>query len=177
MLKDDKGFTLVELLATIVIIGVVMAIVIPTSYGYIEKSRRKAFYINVKGIVDQVKKKNELEEIDSDVTVCYSEDTTCTSKTLSGEGSNVENKDDLIKSTEDMDAITVITYIDRASGQRKYAVTASSSDGKYEITETDFYAYNYTNDDKLEAPSEDKKQEFEELISIEISKSSEVSGS
>ena len=41
MYKNKKGFTLVELIVVITIIGVIAAILVPTLMGYIKKSRLK----------------------------------------------------------------------------------------------------------------------------------------
>ncbi|MBP5268787.1 MAG: prepilin-type N-terminal cleavage/methylation domain-containing protein [Ruminococcus sp.] len=41
MYKNKKGFTLVELIVVITIIGVITAILVPTLMGYIKKSRLK----------------------------------------------------------------------------------------------------------------------------------------
>lgn len=51
MKLKKKGFTLVELLAVIVILAIILAIAIPSITGIIDKQRRNAFEANVKMIV------------------------------------------------------------------------------------------------------------------------------
>ena len=43
MLQNKKGFTLVELLAVIVILGIILAIAVPTVTGIINNQRESAF--------------------------------------------------------------------------------------------------------------------------------------
>jgi len=49
-----NGFTLVELLAVIVILGIISTIVVPQVTGYIEKSKRAAFVQMANSYVDSV---------------------------------------------------------------------------------------------------------------------------
>ena len=51
MLKKKKGFTLVELLAVIVILAIILAIAVPGISGIINNSRRSAFEADVKMII------------------------------------------------------------------------------------------------------------------------------
>lgn len=50
-MKNKKGFTLVELLAVIVILAIILAIAIPSITGLIESQRRSAFESNIKMII------------------------------------------------------------------------------------------------------------------------------
>lgn len=51
MLKNKKGFTLVELLAVIVILAIILAIAIPGISGIINNARKGAFESDVKMII------------------------------------------------------------------------------------------------------------------------------
>jgi type IV pilus assembly protein PilA len=51
MNRNKKGFTLVELLAVIVILAIILAIAIPSITGLIDNQRRSAFESNVKMII------------------------------------------------------------------------------------------------------------------------------
>jgi prepilin-type N-terminal cleavage/methylation domain-containing protein len=49
-----KGFTLVELLAVIIILGLVVAITVPVVRGTVEKQRYEQFKISVEGFVNAI---------------------------------------------------------------------------------------------------------------------------
>ncbi|GGM32017.1 hypothetical protein GCM10011351_17740 [Paraliobacillus quinghaiensis] len=45
-LKNEAGFTLIEVLSVLVILGVIAAIAVPSVYGIIENSKREVCYVN-----------------------------------------------------------------------------------------------------------------------------------
>jgi len=53
--KNKKGFTLVELLATIVVLGIVAAIATPAVLGVIEKSKKNAMVANARQMISAAK--------------------------------------------------------------------------------------------------------------------------
>lgn len=56
-LKNNKGFTLVELLAVIVILGIIMAIAVPAVSSYINKSRKDAWISSANNFINAVRNK------------------------------------------------------------------------------------------------------------------------
>lgn len=65
MLKSKKGFTLVELLAVIVILAIILAIAIPGISGIIDSAKKGAFESDAKMIVTGIEYKNLVATIDS----------------------------------------------------------------------------------------------------------------
>ncbi|BAU26988.1 type IV pilus assembly protein PilA [Aneurinibacillus soli] len=53
--EDQKGLTLIELLAVVVILGIILAIAIPSISGIIEKQKAKAHQSNALMILDAAK--------------------------------------------------------------------------------------------------------------------------
>ena len=52
--RDNKGFTLVELIVVIVILAILAAILVPALLGYIEKARQRKYTVNAKNCMTAV---------------------------------------------------------------------------------------------------------------------------
>lgn len=152
--KQGKGFTLVELLAAIVIIGVVTSIAIPLTTNYITSYKEAAFFTNVQIIVDDFKRQDILNE----------------EKRVRAYKVNAENFDNV-------DEINVIGYTDDTTGKRKYIVVANSDSelGKAIVTE-DFYSLSKNEKDEWAAISEEDEEKAEELFRNIIEKASKSVG-
>ena len=68
---NKKGFTLVELLAVIVILGVLLMIAVPAIQNVIKKSKRNAFESQAKLIIENVETMASTEKVTGEITPCY----------------------------------------------------------------------------------------------------------
>ena len=122
--NNSKGFTMVELLAVIVVMGILVTVAVPTVTNTIKKSRDKAFFTNVKVLVDSIAQANVKE----DLKLCIYEP------------ADLENlKEDNIKE------ISIISYVDE-NGKTKYTVSASGNN--VDIYTNDFYSLSLENPEK-----------------------------
>lgn len=72
MKKNKKGFTLVELLAVIVILGVLLMIAVPAIQNVINKSKKNSFESQAKLIIENVETMLSATEIEKKPTsTCY----------------------------------------------------------------------------------------------------------
>ncbi|MGE5416845.1 MAG: competence type IV pilus major pilin ComGC [Acidobacteriota bacterium] len=62
--KNNKGFTIIELMAVMVILGVIAAIVVPKYAGAMEKSKQKACTNNINMLNHAVELYQEIEGTD-----------------------------------------------------------------------------------------------------------------
>jgi type IV pilus assembly protein PilA len=120
--KDEKGLTLIELLAVIVILAIIAAIAIPSIGGIIKNSQRNATKSNAHMIIDAAR------------FWVTSEGVTTGSKTLKElhEGGYLENipNDPLVKGTTYSDTASKVTIAtDPNSGNLTYNITLVAADG------------------------------------------------
>lgn len=68
---NKKGFTLVELLAVIVILGVLLMIAVPAIQNVIKSSKRKSFESAIKLTLENVETLSSTAKVSSTITPCY----------------------------------------------------------------------------------------------------------
>lgn len=68
---NKKGFTLVELLAVIVILGVLLLIAVPSVQNIIKSSKKRSFESATKLAVENVETMASTEKIDATLEPCY----------------------------------------------------------------------------------------------------------
>ena len=61
-MKNKKGFTLIEVIAVIIIIGILMFIAVPNVTNYIKKSRKASYSADVRAFLETIKSKYEMRE-------------------------------------------------------------------------------------------------------------------
>lgn len=104
--RNKKGFTLIEIIVVLVIMGILIAIAVPSVLGYVNKAKEqrylsdaRAYYIGAQGIVTNKNGKDEpvgdydltAAKIQADAGILVSESDINVSKcTLSGTKGNVK---------------------------------------------------------------------------------------
>ena len=78
LLKNKKGFTLVELLAVIVVLAIIMVIAVTQVNSTIKKSRTNSFISSYKMLVKEIKSRMAMEGLgDAATTIACADAATC----------------------------------------------------------------------------------------------------
>ena len=120
--KDNRGFSLVEILAVIVILGIVAGIGIPAAISYIQKSRQDSFFESVTEVVKTVSEANSLNGANHCV---YAESNEIIAQ------ANTK--------TDEIEEIYIYTWLN-SEGKKLYAISAKSKETGAVIDTTDFYS-------------------------------------
>ena len=133
--KDNRGFSLVEILAVIVILGIIAGVGIPAAISYIQKSRQDSFFESVTEVVETVSEANSLNGANH-----------CVYENKAAIITNIESQG-LAEKTADIEEIYIYTWLNNA-GKKMYAVEAKSKETGAIIDTTDFYSLTMKNKGK-----------------------------
>ena len=176
-MKNRKGFTLVELLAVIVILGLLMAIAIPSVTRYITESRKKTLAASIQAYIDAVVTQvNDGEYRFSTKDIIYAVPIECIPLEKGGTnpfGEWIQSSDDywayvLVQyDTENYNYIYGFTFKDSAGyGMYPLTTTKMSSNGR-EIA-TDLFVSRPKTGMYTLVTSEDKWQESGFIINSDV---------
>ena len=126
MIKDNKGFTLVELLATVVVIGVLILISVPNMVGVINKNKDSNYIDDAKRMQSLAEYRFRTEDKDK-----LNDDTPCIKYTLKELNKNQEfdKTPDDDSSTKKYDFDESFVVVKKESKEYKYYVFLINDDG------------------------------------------------
>ncbi len=123
MKKNQKGFTLVEVIVVLVILAIMAAILIPSLIGYIDKARENAIISETRMIVQAVQAEVDTGYGIKEGVTSYEIDTTATRTTIDGTVVKIA-KTALDKLTENESITYTIDNKTEADKPAKESITA-----------------------------------------------------
>lgn len=140
-MKNKKGFTLVELLAVIVILGVLLMIAVPAVQNVIKKAKNNATQKQAELFIDAAKKMAIIDEATSDMVIYK----------LSDLDSNV-----------DKNRFTGMVVALKENGSYKYYIYLNDSVNKKTIGNNNNGIFEFASEDKINEKVTDGVKEFKE---------------
>jgi type IV pilus assembly protein PilA len=129
MLKSKKGFTLVELLAVIVILAIILAIAVPSISGMVSNAKKSAFEDDVKMIITGIEYKTLEASVDSTVTA------PAVGSILTNLGDYGANSSDYTAAT--LDDLSPVTITITSAANSKFGAWTATSATKASVTATE----------------------------------------
>lgn len=140
-MKNKKGFTLVELLAVIVILGVLLMIAVPAVQNVIKKAKNNATQKQAELFIDAAKKMAIIDEATSDMVIYKLRD---------------------LDSDVDTNRFTGMVVALKENGSYKYYIYLNDSVNKKTIGNNNNDIFEFASEDKINEKVTDGVKEFKE---------------
>lgn len=140
-MKNKKGFTLVELLAVIVILGVLLMIAVPAVQNVIKKTKNNATQKQAELFIDAAKKMAIIDEATSDMVIYKLRD---------------------LDSSVDTNRFTGMVVALKENGSYKYYIYLNDSVNKKTIGNNDNNIFEFASEDKINEKVTDGGKDFKE---------------
>lgn len=140
-MKNKKGFTLVELLAVIVILGVLLMIAVPAVQNVIKKAKNNATQKQAELFIDAAKKMAIIDEATSDMVIYKLSD---------------------LDSDVDKNRFTGMVVALKENGSYKYYIYLNDSVNKKTIGNNNNNVFEFASEDKINEKVTDGVKEFKE---------------
>lgn len=144
-MKNKKGFTLVELLAVIVILGVLLMIAVPAVQNVIKKTKNNATQKQAELFIDAAKKMAIIDEATSDMVIYKLSD---------------------LDSSVDTNRFTGMVVALKENGSYKYYIYLNDSVNKKTIGNNDNNIFEFASEDKINEKVTDGGNVFSEQTQI-----------
>lgn len=144
-MKNKKGFTLVELLAVIIILGVLLMIAVPAVQNVIKKTKNNATQKQAELFIDAAKKMAIIDEATSDMVIYKLRD---------------------LDSSVDTNRFTGMVVALKENGSYKYYIYLNDSVNKKTIGNNDNNIFKFASEDKINEKVTDGGNVFSEQTQI-----------
>ena len=124
-LKNDRGLTLVELLAVVVILGIIAAIAVPSIGGIIEKTKKDAVYADATQVLSAAKLYTASNKVADGTVLNYV-------KTPAAGATDADKELNIYVESSKIDTATVTVQVD-SEGKYTYD-TIALDNGEYTLT-------------------------------------------
>lgn len=140
-MKNKKGFTLVELLAVIIILGVLLMIAVPAVQNVIKKTKNNATQKQAELFIDAAKKMAIIDEATSDMVIYKLSD---------------------LDSSVDTNRFTGMVVASKENGSYKYYIYLNDSVNKKTIGNNNNDIFEFASEDKINEKVTDGEKDFKE---------------
>lgn len=140
-MKKNKGFTLVEILAVIVILAIIMLLTIPAISGVVGTAKKQSFYLYSQSIYEKAYNKYVLQ-----LNNRSTEDIDCSVYRIDSDDLDIDN-------TEDYQGWVMVKRVPASSGSYKYSLTLDTGNSTKKLYEVKYCTIEGTECDPYTQPS------------------------